>query len=58
MRVESDRYRKYIDNFDTVKSEDKTYTVESTMRGNDYKKDNTNNDMVFIYWDDFIAEKT
>ena len=60
MRVETDRYRKCIDNFGTVESEGKTYTVESTMRGNDYKKDNTNfvDDMVYIYWDDFPMEKT
>lgn len=56
MRVETDRYRKYIDNFDTIESEGQTYTVESTMRGNDYINSTFTNedDRTYIFWDDTI----
>ena len=56
MRVETDRYRKYIDNFGTIESEGKTYTVESTMRGNDYINSTFTNedDRIYIFWDDTI----
>ena len=56
MRVETDRYRKCIDNFATIEGEGKTYTIESTMRGNDYLNNTSTyeDDRTYIFWDDTI----
>lgn len=50
----TDRYRKYIDNFDNIQFGEKTYTIESTMSNGYYKSNTTYKDDGVYFWNDTI----
>ena len=48
----TDRYRKYIDNFDNIQFGEKTYIIESTMRDDYYKSNTTYKDDGVYFWNE------